>query len=84
METLDQHSGTTGRLRLRLSYAPGPEGPETVFVKLPPFDESQRKLVAATDMGRARLASTKARPRRLRFGYRSRTSLPTATNRRTT
>ena len=52
VETVDQHSGTTGRLRLRLSYAPGPEGPETVFVKLPPFDESQRKLVAATDMGR--------------------------------
>ncbi|MHB8463658.1 MAG: phosphotransferase [Acidimicrobiales bacterium] len=52
VETVDQHSGTTGRLRLRLSYAPGPEGPETVFVKLPPFDEAQRKLVAATDMGR--------------------------------
>ncbi len=52
VETLDQHSGTTGRMRIALSYAPGPQGPGTVFVKLPPFDESQRKLVAATDMGR--------------------------------
>ncbi|HKY13698.1 MAG TPA: phosphotransferase [Microthrixaceae bacterium] len=52
VETLAQHSGTTGRLRLGLSYAPGAEGPESVFVKLPPFDDSQRKLVAATDMGR--------------------------------
>jgi hypothetical protein len=50
--TLDQHSGTTGRLRLALRYAPGPAGPATVFVKLPPFDESQRRMVAATDMGR--------------------------------
>ena len=52
VETVDQHSGTTGRLRLRLSYADGNQGPETVFVKLPPFEESQRRLVAATDMGR--------------------------------
>ncbi len=52
VEMLEQHSGTTGRLRLGLAYAPGPVGPESVFVKLPPFDESQRKLVAATDMGR--------------------------------
>ena len=49
---LDQHSGTTGRLRLGLEYAPGPSGPETVFVKLAPDGESQRKMVAATDMGR--------------------------------
>lgn len=52
IETVDHHSGTTGRLRLRLEHASGSTGPETVFVKLPPFDESQRKLVAATDMGR--------------------------------
>lgn len=50
---LDQHSGTTGRLRLGLDYADGPCGPETVFVKLPPFDASQRRLVAGTDMGRS-------------------------------
>jgi hypothetical protein len=52
VETIDQHSGTTGRLRLGLSYSSGSDGPESVFVKLPPFDESQQKLVARTDMGR--------------------------------
>ena len=52
VEVLDQHSGTTGRLRLGLEHAPGHNGPDSVFVKLPPFEESQRKLVAATDMGR--------------------------------
>jgi len=52
VEVIDQHSGTTGRLRLRLDYGPGAPGPETVFVKLPPFAEAQRRLVAATDMGR--------------------------------
>jgi hypothetical protein len=49
---LDQHSGTTGRLRLGLEHAKGHAGPATVFVKLPPDGEAQRKLVAATDMGR--------------------------------
>ncbi len=49
---LDQHSGTTGRLRLGLDHAPGHGGPASVFVKLPPDGEPQRKLVAATDMGR--------------------------------
>lgn len=49
---LAQDSGTTGRMRLRLEYGNGPAGPESVFVKLPPFDESQRRLVAKTDMGR--------------------------------
>jgi hypothetical protein len=52
VEVLDQHSGTTGRMRIRLDRAPGSPGPDSVFVKLPPFDESQRQLVAATDMGR--------------------------------
>jgi hypothetical protein len=52
VDVLDQHSGTTGRIRLGLDYAPGPAGPASVFVKLPPFDESQRRLVASTDMGR--------------------------------
>lgn len=51
VEVLDKHSGTTGRIRLALSYSAG-EGPESVFVKLPPFDEAQRGLVSATDMGR--------------------------------
>jgi hypothetical protein len=52
IRTLDSHSGTTGRLRLEVEYDPGPSGPPTVFVKLPPFDEAQRELVAKTDMGR--------------------------------
>jgi aminoglycoside phosphotransferase (APT) family kinase protein len=52
VEVVDRHSGTTGRARLRLAYASGASGPATVFVKLPPFDEMQRQLVAVTDMGR--------------------------------
>jgi aminoglycoside phosphotransferase (APT) family kinase protein len=52
VEVIDRHSGTTGRARLRLEYAPGSSGPATVFVKLPPFDDVQRQLVAFTDMGR--------------------------------
>jgi hypothetical protein len=52
VEVLDRHSGTTGRMRVRLHHASGSKGPETVFVKLPPFEESQRRMVAATEMGR--------------------------------
>lgn len=52
VDVVDRHSGTTGRARLELGYASGAAGPETVFVKLPPFSEAQRGLVAATDMGR--------------------------------
>ena len=52
VEIVEQHSGTTGRARLRLEHAAGSTGPETIFAKLPPFDASQRGLVAATDMGR--------------------------------
>ncbi|MGH9365936.1 MAG: phosphotransferase [Thermoanaerobaculia bacterium] len=52
VEVVERHSGTTGRARLKLDYAPGSTGPETVFIKLPPFHDAQRRLVAATDMGR--------------------------------
>ncbi|MHC5033172.1 MAG: phosphotransferase [Planctomycetota bacterium] len=52
VDVVDRHSGTTGRARLALTYASSRAGPETVFVKLPPFDEAQRQLVAVTDMGR--------------------------------
>ncbi len=52
LEILDEHHGTTGRLRLGVSYAPGPSGPDSVFVKLAPPGESQQQLVAMTDMGR--------------------------------
>lgn len=46
---VDRHTGTTGRARVALEGAPGV--PATVFVKLPPFGESQRRLVDATGMG---------------------------------
>ena len=49
---LDQHAGTTGRMRIGLKHAAGSSGPDSVFVKLPPFEEKQRRLVAATEMGR--------------------------------
>jgi len=52
VDVLDRHSGTTGRLRLGLAYSSEATGPASVFVKLPPFDEAQRQLVARTDMGR--------------------------------
>ena len=73
IEVLEQHSGTTGRLRLGLRYGAGSAGPASVFVKLPPFDEAQRRLVAATDMGRreARFYAGPARevPMRLPQAY---------------
>ena len=49
---LDQHSGTTGRVQIRIEYVPGTTGPDSVYVKLPPFSASQRRLVDNTDMGR--------------------------------
>ncbi len=48
-EMLEHSSGTTGRARFALSGEPGV--PETVFVKLPPFDETQRAFVASVGMG---------------------------------
>ena len=49
---LDAHSGTTGRVRLGLVWEGEGAGPASLFVKLPPFDESQRAMVEATGMGR--------------------------------
>ena len=46
---VDRSSGTTGRARVVLRGEPGL--PETVFVKLAPFDERQRSLVDKTGMG---------------------------------
>jgi thiamine kinase-like enzyme len=51
VEVLDRHAGTTGRLRLGLRYDAG-SGPDSVFVKLPPFDDEQRAMVEFTGMGR--------------------------------
>jgi hypothetical protein len=46
---LEQTSGTTGRARVALRG--DPDVPDTVFVKLAPFDERQRTLVDMTGMG---------------------------------
>jgi Phosphotransferase enzyme family len=46
---VDRSSGTTGRARVALRG--DASLPETVFVKLPPFDEQQRALVDQTGMG---------------------------------
>jgi aminoglycoside phosphotransferase (APT) family kinase protein len=46
---VDRSSGTTGRARVLLRGEP--EVPQSVFVKLPPFDEQQRVLVDRTGMG---------------------------------
>jgi Phosphotransferase enzyme family len=55
LEVLDRHSGTTGRLRLAVSYDDdgGDDGgrPSSVFVKLAPFDERQRRFVDLTGLG---------------------------------
>ena len=53
VEVLDRHSGTTGRARVALTYAAGAAGPETVFVKLAPFDPGQREFVARSGLGTA-------------------------------
>lgn len=49
VEVLDRSSGTTGRARVVLTGERGV--PSTVFVKLPPFDERQRKFVTSVGMG---------------------------------
>lgn len=55
IHVLDRHSGTTGRARLAVEYdARGDrdrEWPETLFVKLAPFDAAQREFVRATGLG---------------------------------
>jgi hypothetical protein len=53
VEVLDRHSGTTGRARLAVSYSEGggPGRPRSMFVKLAPFDERQRRFVDATGLG---------------------------------
>jgi len=46
---LDRHSGTTGRAHLALTGHPSV--PATIFAKLAPFDEGQRKFVNVQGMG---------------------------------
>jgi hypothetical protein len=52
VDVLHRHSGTTGRARLALTYAIDDHGLRpTMFVKLAPFDERQRRFVDAVDLG---------------------------------
>ena len=53
VEVLESHSGTTGRTRLGLTYAPGGGNgaPASVFVKLAPFDVAQRGFVDRVGLG---------------------------------
>ena len=53
VEVVDRHSGTTGRARVRVRWAEAPQDPETVFVKLAPFDPGQRDFVAKAGLGLA-------------------------------
>lgn len=49
VEVLDAHSGTTGRARIRLDS--GGALPDTLFVKLRPFDDEQAAFVAMVGLG---------------------------------
>jgi hypothetical protein len=51
-EIADAHSGTTGRVKMRLTYA-GERGdlPDTLFCKIAPFDNRQRKFLQQTGIG---------------------------------
>jgi aminoglycoside phosphotransferase (APT) family kinase protein len=51
VEVLAAHSGTTGRARLGLRYERDEGQPASVFVKLAPFDERQRRFVDAVGLG---------------------------------
>lgn len=52
IEVAEAHSGTTGRARVLLTHDDA-RLPRSVFVKLAPFDEGQRKFVEQQGMGRA-------------------------------
>lgn len=49
VEVLDAHSGTTGRAKVRITTEA--DLPETLFVKLAPFDEEQRAFLAMVGLG---------------------------------
>lgn len=49
---IDAHSGTTGRACLRVDWEGAETPAETLFLKLPPTDETSRQMVLATGMGR--------------------------------
>src|SRR5262249_44434599 len=48
---LDQHSGTTGRARVGVQYDSSDPGPDTMLVKLAPFDPQQRAFVDQVGLG---------------------------------
>ncbi|NNL67338.1 MAG: hypothetical protein HKP30_13910, partial [Myxococcales bacterium] len=52
VDLLDAHAGTTGRARIGVRYAGEPRGPDSLFIKLPPFDAAGREWVQSTGMGR--------------------------------
>lgn len=52
IEIVDAHSGTTGRVQLRVRWNPESNAPSALFGKLAPTDPTQRQMVAFTDMGR--------------------------------
>jgi hypothetical protein len=49
VDVVDAHSGTTGRARVRLNA--GGDVPDTLFVKLQPFDQDQRELLRQVGLG---------------------------------
>jgi hypothetical protein len=51
VEVLDRAFATNQRLRVGLEYAPGAEGPASVFVKLLPVDQAHRQMIGASGMG---------------------------------
>lgn len=53
VDVLDAHSGTTGRARIRVRTGPPGVLPETLFVKLAPFDERQREFIRRAGIGAA-------------------------------
>jgi hypothetical protein len=52
VEVVDAHSGTTGRVRLRVNWREGSGAPGALFGKLAPTDPIQRQMVIFTGMGR--------------------------------
>jgi len=50
-EVVARHSGTTGRTRVALTYADRDQEPSSVFVKLAPFEERQRRFVDTVGLG---------------------------------
>ena len=49
VDVIDAHSGTTGRAKVRLDAAA--DVPETLFVKLQPFDADQRQFLRIVGLG---------------------------------